>query len=122
MEQITADFDRRILALTNKNKRTVWFLMVAIGLAMLSYAVFLLGQFGILPGSDIASPATGLLGDRAGNALWAANNLANMAAGAALRVWFIREGKMTLLLTHAMVLDNEKDTALRVLLNTESKA
>ena len=122
MQQVAIDFEKRVEELTRKNRRAVRFMMLAIAMAAAAYVVFLGLQ--IAPAMPYLPPqlTASWMGDSAGNALWAANNLANLAATAAVRIWFIRERKMTLLLTHAMVLNDEADVALRILLNEETRA
>jgi len=121
MREVAVDFEKRVEALTRKNHRTAQVMIGLIAVAALAYAIFLVAQF-----TDGAFGLTdrtlgGILGDGAGNALWIANNMANLAATAAVRIWFIRERKMTLLLTHAMVLENDADGAMRILLNEEMR-
>ncbi|MEM9669379.1 MAG: hypothetical protein AAF950_10680 [Pseudomonadota bacterium] len=121
MRDVAVDFERRVEELSRKNRRTVMVMIALIGLAALAYAVFLVAQF--TGGAFGLTDRTlgGVLGDGAGNALWAANNMANLAATAAIRIWFIRERKMTLLLTHAMILDDDADIAMRILLNEDTR-
>ncbi|MEM6899823.1 MAG: hypothetical protein AAF583_08640 [Pseudomonadota bacterium] len=121
MRDVAVDFEKRVAELSRKNRWTVRVMFGLIFAAGLAYAVFICAQlangaFGLTTGQF-----GNLLGDGAGNALWAANNMANLAATAALRIWFIRERKMTLLLTHAMVLDNDDDIAMRILLNEDTR-
>lgn len=122
MQEVAIDFEKRVAELTRKNYWTVRIMVGLIFIAGLSYLVFFCAQltngaFGLTEG-----PIGNALGDGAGNALWAANNMANLAATAAIRVWFIRERKMTLLLTHAMVLDDDADIAMRILLNEDTRS
>lgn len=44
---------------------------------------------------------------------------ANVAVAAALRIWYTRHEKLTALLTHALVLESEHETAIKVLLHKE---
>lgn len=53
------------------------------------------------------------------NALHMSALTAQIAAWAALRLWFTRQERMTTLLTHALVLENEKDAAIKVLLHKD---
>jgi hypothetical protein len=62
------------------------------------------------------------------NRLFQADNLdalhlaavcANVSVAAALRIWYTRHEKMTALLTHALVLESQHETAIRVLLHKE---
>jgi len=110
---LTNDFEAYVLDLTKRNNRTLMFLMGATVLAAVSFLVFLLATIGI----DLPQSLNTLMRGDANHALSAANVMANVAVGAALRVWYNRQDKMTTLLTHAMVLDGEKETAIRVLLN-----
>ncbi|MEO0882753.1 MAG: hypothetical protein AAFY34_08445 [Pseudomonadota bacterium] len=122
MQEVAVDFEKRVDRLTRKNRRTTQFMMLLISSAAVSYAIFIIVQF---TGTNVVSsygPLDGVLGDSAGNALWVANNLANLAATLAVRIWFIRERKMTLLLSHAMVLEDDADIAMRMLLNEDTEA
>lgn len=53
------------------------------------------------------------------NALHLSALSAQIAVWAALRLWFTRQERMTTLLTHALVLENEKDAAIKVLLHKD---
>ncbi len=53
------------------------------------------------------------------NALHLSALAAQIATWSALRLWFTRQERMTTLLTHALVLENEKDAAIKVLLHKD---
>lgn len=117
MTALSQDFEVYVLELTKRNRRM---LLLLIGATLLAIAAFLIFIWALLS-QDLPGPLEFLLRQDAGNALSAANLSANLAVGAALRIWYIRQDKMTTLLTHAMVLDGASDTAIRVLLNKKIK-
>lgn len=123
MRQVSHDFEQRAEEISRKTRRTLWLMTGLIGSAIIAYLVFAVASVGGLGlfVSDGDMVAT-VMGDRAGNALWVANNFANLAAGAALRIWWLRESKMTLLLSHALVLEDAPDQAIRVLLSNGLKS
>jgi hypothetical protein len=53
------------------------------------------------------------------NALHLSALTAQIATWSALRLWFTRQERMTTLLTHALVLEDEKDAAIKVLLHKD---
>lgn len=113
MKPLTEDFEAYVLELTKRNKRLLIMLMLATASAALALMVFIFATIG----TDLPDFVRIALRDNPNHALSAANLAANLAVGMALRIWFTRQDKMTTLLTHAMVLDNEKEAAIRVLLN-----
>lgn len=113
MPPLTEDFESYVLDLTKRNRRLLVMLMATTAAAAIALLIFLLAQLNVdMPYFiDVA-----LRGDSY-HALNAANLAVNVAVGIAMRVWYLRDDKMTTLLTHAMVLDNEKEAAIRVLLS-----
>ncbi|MEM7663309.1 MAG: hypothetical protein AAF292_13775 [Pseudomonadota bacterium] len=120
MQQVAIDFEKRVEKLTRKNKRAMQLMVLLISCAAVSYAVFIVSELTGMSFVPAVIPLDNMFGDSAGNALWVANNLANLAATVAVRIWFIRERKMTLLLSHAMVLEDDTDIAMRMLLNEDT--
>jgi len=122
MQYVSYDFEKKISGLKAKSRRTILFMASMAGAAVASYGVFALvyfGGFGI-PLAE-AGIMSAVIGERAINALSAANGAAELAGLSALRVWSLRESKMTLLLTHAMILEDEPETAMQILLNSDLK-
>ncbi len=110
---LNQDFDQYVSQLTQENRNAITFLVGATALAAVFLGVFL---WMISLENRPFYLNWAFRGD-AGNALGVANICANLAVGAALKIWYTRQDKMTTLLTHAMVLSGEEETAIRVLLN-----
>lgn len=113
MPPLTDDFETYVLELTKRNRRLLILLVAATAAAAVSLLIFVLAKLNI----HLPHMLDAALRGNANNALNAANLAANLAVGIAMRVWYLRDDKMTTLLTHAMVLDDEKEAAIRVLLN-----
>ncbi len=127
MSELSEDFDAYVKELTKRNRFALGVLITGATIAMLLLCVSL-GLFALQANpvlavieSDVQSTmarfAKMVLNSEAMNALNLANVCANLAVAAAIRIWYTRQDKMTTLLTHAMVLEGENETAIRVLLN-----
>jgi len=117
MSELSQDFDVYKSDLKRESRRAIRFLVAATVIA------FILGLLAVamyttnLQLPDFADRA---LRGRWENVLNAAHLALNLAVAAALRIWYIRQDKMTTLLTHALVLEQENETAIRVLLNKKT--
>ncbi len=127
MSELSEDFDAYVKELTKRNRFALGVLLAAASVAVLLLCVSL-GLFALQGNlvldvietdeqSIAARLANMVLSSEAMNALNLANVCANLAVAAAIRIWYTRQDKMTTLLTHAMVLEGENETAIRVLLN-----
>lgn len=127
MSELSEDFDAYVHELTKRNRFALGVLITAAGIALVLLCVSL-GLFAFQDNivmaaidaeeqSITARLAKLVLNSEAMNALNLANVCANLAVAAAIRIWYTRQDKMTTLLTHAMVLEGENETAIRVLLN-----
>ncbi len=127
MSGLSEDFDAYVQELTKRNRFALIILIiaasVAVALLCVSLGLFafqdniLLAAIDAEEQSVMARLAKLVLNSEAMNALNLANVCANLAVAAAIRIWYTRQDKMTTLLTHAMVLEGENETAIRVLLN-----
>lgn len=117
VRSLSEDFETYVLDLTARNRRMLWLMIAATLAAILAFAIFVWA----LVMRDLPWPLNSLLRSDPGNALNMASLAANFAVATALRIWYLRQDKMTTLLTHAMVLDGASDTAIRVLLNRKTK-
>lgn len=127
MSGLSEDFDAYVQELTKRNRFALIILIiaasVAVALLCVSLGLFafqdniLLAAIDAEEQSAMARLAKLVLNSEAMNALNLANVCANLAVAAAIRIWYTRQDKMTTLLTHAMVLEGENETAIRVLLN-----
>lgn len=127
MSELSEDFDAYVKELTKRNRFALGVLITGATVAMLLLCVSL-GLFALQANpvlaiieadeqSTMARVAKLVLNSEAMNALNLANVCANLAVAAAIRIWYTRQDKMTTLLTHAMVLEGENETAIRVLLS-----
>lgn len=117
VKPLSEDFETYVLDLTARNRRMLWLLMAATIGAIVAFSIFVWAMLM----RDLPWPMSALLRSDPGNALNMASLAANFAVATALRIWYLRQDKMTTLLTHAMVLDGASDTAIRVLLNRKTK-
>lgn len=119
-----ADFQAYIDHNTRRRSRAVIYLWTAVFLTMtfggVSIALLLSTYLGYglkLPGIEI--PALAGLGQL--NSAEAALNLAhfslNLVVASIARYWYLRQDKLTALLTEALVLEEENETAIKLLLN-----
>jgi cytochrome bd-type quinol oxidase subunit 2 len=117
MTDLSRDFDTYKSDLTRESRRAIWFLvaatLIALVLGVLAVAMYITN----LQLPDFADRA---LRGSWENMLNIAHLSLNLAVAAALRIWYIRQDKMTTLLTHALVLEQENETAIRVLLNKKT--
>ena len=130
MSTLSQDFDAYIAHLSRRNNAAMAVLIGGMIVAAVLAATYLVSTFYHLPG--MGSVADLLPKDVRDTPIFTrifqADNLdalhlsavcANISVAAALRIWYTRHEKMTALLTHALVLESEHETAIRVLLHKE---
>lgn len=107
-----------------RRKRAIIYLAIALLLMTLSsvFCIFILsssffGSSAIIP--DISIPALGEWGELsdAGNALGMTHFCFNLVVAGIARYWYLRQDKLTSLLTEALVLEDENEIAFKLLLN-----
>ena len=121
---LSEDFQAYVDQNTRRRKRAIIYLWTAAFLTILSsiFAIAVLstsywGHTAKLP--EIEIPGLEKLGqiDSAETALNFANFSLNFVVASIARYWFLRQDKLTTLLTEALVLENENETAIKLLLN-----
>ena len=130
MSTLSQDFDAYVAHLSRRNNVAIAVLIGGMIAAAILAVIYLGSLFYHLPG--VGSVADLLPNDLRDtpilNRIFQADNLdalhlsavcANISVAAALRIWYTRHEKMTALLTHALVLESEHETAIRVLLHKE---
>jgi hypothetical protein len=130
MTTLSQDFDAYVAHLSRRNSVAMAVLVGGMIAAAVLAALYLASLFYHLPGGG--SVADLLPRDVRETPIFSrifqADNLdalhlsavcANISVAAALRIWYTRHEKMTALLTHALVLESEHETAIRVLLHKE---
>jgi hypothetical protein len=130
MSTLSQDFDAYVAHLSRRNSVAIGVLiggMIAAAVLCVIYVVSIfyhvpaVGSLqGLLPEEVRQTPILSRL-FQADNldALHLSAVCANISVAAALRIWYTRHEKMTALLTHALVLESEHETAIRVLLHKE---
>ncbi len=129
MSELSPEFDEYVEELTKRNRVALRLLVGATLTAVVLLAVFFGMQYldfrfeelEQLQRAELPPVVALALQNDAMNALSLANISANLAVAAAVRIWYTRQDKMTTLLTHAMVLEGENETAIRVLLNKKMR-
>ena len=126
MSTLSPDFDAYIKELTKRNRVSLSILVLGTLAAAAFFGIYLMGIAFDAPAKLIDS-----LGEPEGIPLQSLKeetsplNLAvvcaNLAVAAAARVWYTRQDKMTTLLTHALVLEGESETAIRLLLHKKMR-
>ena len=130
MSTLSEDFDGYVAHLSQRNSVAIGVLIGGMIAAAVLSAVYIASIFYHIPG---VGSFQGLLPQVVRQTpilsrLFQADNLdalhlsavcANISVAAALRIWYTRHEKMTALLTHALVLESEYETAIRVLLHKE---
>lgn len=131
MSSLSTDFDAYAAMLNRRNRLAMVVLMTATVMTGLLAVAHFMESFGWLPpvrlpldglvsGEDLLTRAIGPFVDLDDiNALHMSALTAQIAAAAALRLWFTRQERMTTLLTHALVLEGENEAAIKVLLHKD---
>jgi hypothetical protein len=130
MTTLSEDFDAYVAHLSRRNSVAMGVLVGGMIAAAILATIYAASIFYHLPG--VGSVADFLPKDIRDtpffSRIFQADNLdalhlsavcANVSVAAALRIWYTRHEKMTALLTHALVLESEHETAIRVLLHKE---
>ena len=126
MSILSPDFDAYVDVLTRRNRVSLFVLVGGMIGAVVFFFLYLAGIAFDAPKEFVSQLATDSdvpvkFVEEETNPLNLAIVFANLAVAAAVRVWYTRQDKMTTLLTHALVLEGESDTAIRVLLHKKMR-
>ena len=121
---LSEDFQAYVEQNTRRRKRAIIYLWTAAFLTILSsiFAILLLlapywGYAAQLPKVTIPGPRKLVQLNSADTALNLANFSLNFVVASIARYWFLRQDKLTTLLAEALVIENENETAIKLLLN-----
>ena len=113
---LQGDFESYLTELKKARRRTVVFLALAVIVTLF----FSITSIALLLGGTLAAPFAAPSQIMQYANVETSVNLAhfffNIAVASLIRYWYLRQDKLTTLLTQAMVIEREHETAIRILL------